>query len=362
MLYRSERNVGCRFQEIYWNGMRCLVLENQFLHITVVLDRGADILEFNYKKTDTDFVWRNPMGLSPMKKLQYVPAVGDVYGDNYFGGFFEIIPSIGGCGDYQGIHFEGYCESNCLPWEYEVVCDTEECIHLNCFVRLNKLPLEVSREMLLYKDSPTLYIEEKVTNLGRIPIDFQWGWHPNIGGGFLNENCVIDMPEGKMSVMRESQRFSKNAVGEWPNLNEPGKEDIGIDYSRILPPGTMINELVDVELSGKGWAAVRDTESGIGIGFSWNPEVFPYAAIWKCSEHKQGLFRLGGTYVMCFLLRSQKTMGLPDSVDAEETVPLAGETSLNSYLTITVFEDKRQVVNVTRKGNVAFLDETCREG
>ena len=54
MLYRSERNTGCRFHEVLWQGMRTLILENQKLHIAVVLDHGADILEFNYKPTDTD--------------------------------------------------------------------------------------------------------------------------------------------------------------------------------------------------------------------------------------------------------------------------------------------------------------------
>ncbi len=354
MLYRSERNTGCRFTEVLWHGMRTLILENQKLHIAVVLDHGADILEFAHKPTDTDFVWRNPMGLSGLRKLQLAPVDQDMFADNYLGGFFEIVPSIGGGGNWRGVRFGGYCESNQLPWEYEVEQDSEERITLRCFVRLNKLPLELSRRMTLRAGSAALVMEETVTNLGCEPVPFQWGWHPNIGGGFLNGNCVIDLPGGELSVMRASTRFSEKAGGKWPLLREPGA-DTGVDYSHILPPDTMHDELVDVKMRD-GWAAVRDAKRGLGIGLSWDAAAFPYAAIWQSSCHREGHFRLGGAYVMCFLLRSQRTMGLPQAEAAGETTPLPGHASAAARLTLTVFEDARPVTGVAADGSVRFAD------
>lgn len=354
MLYRSERNTGCRFNEVIWQGMRTLILENQKLHIAVVLDHGADILEFAHKPTDTDFVWRNPMGLSGLRKLQLAPVDHDTFADNYLGGFFEIVPSIGGGGNWRGVHFGGYCESNQLPWEYEVECDTEERITLRCFVRLNKLPLELCRRMTLRAHSPALVMEETVTNLGAEPVPFQWGWHPNIGGGFLNGNCIVDMPGGELRVMRASDRFSKEAGGTWPLLKEPGAEE-GVDYSRILPPDSMHDELVDVKMQA-GWAAVRDAQRGLGIGLAWDAADFPYAAVWQSSCHREGHFRLGGAYVMCFLLRSHRTMGLPQADAAGETVPLPGRASASARLTLTVFEDARPVTGVEADGTVQFAE------
>lgn len=354
MLYRSERNTGCRFHEVLWQGMRTLILENQKLHIAVVLDHGADILEFNHKPTDTDFVWRNPMGLSGLRKFQLAPVDQDIFADNYLGGFFEIVPSIGGGGNWRGVRFGGYCESNQLPWEYEVECDTEECITLRCFVRLNKLPLELTRRMTLTANSPALVMEETVTNIGLEPVPFQWGWHPNIGGGFLNGDCIVDMPGGDMRVMRPSNRFSKDAGGTWPVLKEPGA-DTGVDYSRMLPPDTMHDELVDVQMNGS-WAAVRDEKRGLGIGLAWGEGDFPYAAVWESCCHREGNFRLGGAYVMCFLLRSHRTMGLPQADAAGELTPLPGKASASSRLTLTVFEDARPVTGVDTDGTVRFAE------
>ena len=164
MLYRSERNTGCRFHEVIWEGMRTLILENQKLHIAVVLDHGADILEFNYKPTDTDFVWRNPMGLSGLRKFQLAPVDGDMFADNYLGGFFEIVPSVGGGGRWKGIGFGGYCESNQLPWEYEVETDTAERITLRCFVRLNKLPLELTRRIIAERQITCLMVTHNIAS------------------------------------------------------------------------------------------------------------------------------------------------------------------------------------------------------
>lgn len=356
MLYRSERNTGCRFCEIGLYGMRALVLENQRLHTLFLLDRGADILEFNYKKTDTDFVWRNPMGYSSIQKLQGAPVDADTYADNYLGGFFEILPSIGGGGSYKGIHLGGYCESNQLPWEYEVLCDTPECVTLRMFVRLNKLPLQLERCVTLRENEAALCMEETVTNLGLEPMDFQWGWHPNIGGGFLNGNCVVDLPGQEMQVLRASSRFSQQATGTWPLLHEPGRQET-VDYSKMLPPDTMLDELVDVATPKQGWAAVRDTARGLGIGLSWDSGVFPYAAVWQSCCHREGNFRLGGAYVLCFLLRSHRTMGLPQAVENGETVPLQGKASVRGRLTLSVFEESRPVTGVAADGTVSFASQ-----
>ncbi len=354
MLYCSERNTGCRFTEINLMGMRALVLENKALHITVLLDHGADIIEFNHKPTDTDFVWRNPMGLSGIRKLQLAPVDADTYADNYLGGFFEIFPCVGGGGNYKGIRFEGYCESNQLPWEYEVLCDTEEKITLRCFVRLNKLPLLLARCMTLTADSAALQLQETVTNIGAEPVDYQWGWHPNIGGGFLSGDCIVDMPAGAdMKVLRPSARFSQNATGSWPYLAEPETPTQQVDYSRMLPPDTMLDELVDVAIPA-GWAAVRDPGRSLGIAIGWDVRTFTHAAVWQSCCHKTGHFRLGGAYVMCFLLHSTPTLGLPQAAAAGETVPIAGGESRSTNLSFSVFRDARPVTGVETDGTVHF--------
>ena len=36
-----------------------------------LLDKETEIIEFNYKETDTDIIWKAPLGLSCLKKVQH---------------------------------------------------------------------------------------------------------------------------------------------------------------------------------------------------------------------------------------------------------------------------------------------------
>jgi hypothetical protein len=60
----SKRNYGCRITtDLLLNGIRAVVLENEKLRITILVDKGADIYEFLYKPLDIDFMWRSPVEL-----------------------------------------------------------------------------------------------------------------------------------------------------------------------------------------------------------------------------------------------------------------------------------------------------------
>jgi hypothetical protein len=61
MLYTSERNYGCSFLEVSLLGIRTIILENEKIRITFLLDVGTEIIEFNHKETDTDFIQRSPL-------------------------------------------------------------------------------------------------------------------------------------------------------------------------------------------------------------------------------------------------------------------------------------------------------------
>ena len=64
MFYTHERNFGCRLNdELTYRGLRVLVLENELVRVSVLLDQGTDIYEFLHKPSDTDFMWRSPNGV-----------------------------------------------------------------------------------------------------------------------------------------------------------------------------------------------------------------------------------------------------------------------------------------------------------
>lgn len=47
--YQHERNYKCRIREIIYKGLRTVTLENELIKVTVLADKGTDIIEFLYK-------------------------------------------------------------------------------------------------------------------------------------------------------------------------------------------------------------------------------------------------------------------------------------------------------------------------
>jgi hypothetical protein len=60
---------GCRISDEWTlRGMRAAVIENELLRVLVLLDKGAEILEFCYK----------PLGLSVVRQVDAVCALRDL--------------------------------------------------------------------------------------------------------------------------------------------------------------------------------------------------------------------------------------------------------------------------------------------
>ena len=73
ILYNHERNYGCRMNtSCFYSDFRLVILENQFLRISILADKGTDIFEFLYKPKDVDFMWLSPWGIDSMTKYIYL--------------------------------------------------------------------------------------------------------------------------------------------------------------------------------------------------------------------------------------------------------------------------------------------------
>ena len=92
--HRPQRNWGARVLEYQYKGMSAVLLENEKLRVGVLVGKGTDIFEFNYKPTDTDFVWLAPGGVrNPASYLSTAPDPLATFLDYYPGGWQEIFPN-----------------------------------------------------------------------------------------------------------------------------------------------------------------------------------------------------------------------------------------------------------------------------
>lgn len=283
--YIPDRNFGCRISDrCTCKGWKLLVMENELLRVTVLPEKGSDIWEFLHKPTDTDFIWRTPQGLCD--RGLYIPTKATAEGsfmDFYEGGWQEIAPSGGeGCvhrGAEYGLHGEVWG----LPWECVIEEDSPGLVSATLKCRLMKVPLVIEKRLTMRSGEAVLHIDETITNRSRETVDYVWGHHPAIGWPFLNGDCVVDIPVGRVAVHSfpndPNKRFEPGGVFDWPNMVTLSGEEV--DGSRIPPldAGTS-DELCLLDLR-EGWYAVTDTVRQVGFALEWDLAAFPYVWFWQ---------------------------------------------------------------------------------
>ncbi len=316
MLYQSERNHGCRFAEYSLMGLRTIALENEKLRICILADKGAEIIEFNLKERDIDFVWRSPLGLSCLAKMAASPKDTQMLTDWYTGGWFECFPNVGTPCTYKNALIPQYGELWYLPWEYQVIKDEPEEVILRFTVKTTKTPFRIDKEISLRAHDATLYIHETAENTGRVELDYQWGFHPNFGSNFIDESCVIDMPGGDVKAYYSSprSRFEPGAAGMWPYLE--GKNGDTVDLRMVLREGAGTDECIEVNHLEKGITTITNNKKNICMEMTWDVNALPHNVIWHVTNGDEGYPRYGNTYVLGFLPRSDRVWGLEEAAAA----------------------------------------------
>ena len=200
MHYQLERTHGCRVSDAWtYRGLKTAVLENEHLRIVVLVDKGADIYQFVHKPTDVDFLWRSPLGVRDPSK--FVPTTGSPMGmwmDVYEGGWQTVLPGGGFPSVYAGADLGLHAEVNTMPWDCAIVEDSPERVSMRFWVRTYRTPFFFEKTLTLTRGSSVLEIEEELVNEGEEPVHCVWGEHIALGPPFLSEECVIDLPGGRL--------------------------------------------------------------------------------------------------------------------------------------------------------------------
>lgn len=313
--YHHTRNYGCRQHEITLKGYRALVMENEKLRATILLDKGSDLYELLYKPADIDFMWRSPLELDGRNRNPVTRPLdsGSVL-DNYEGGWQELLPSIATPTNYKGMGLGFHGEVLFLPWDCRVVEDTPLCVRVDLSVRMRRAPLFVKKTITLRSRSSVLEFEETVTNTADEEFKFIWGHHPAVGTPFLDENCVIDLPEGAIGQMYPVD-FSGNSPFEpgleyaWPLAKD--RNGVTVDVSRVMSPQKKIAFNTFVKNLKEGWYGITNLKSGIGFGLQWDAAVFKYLCLWLVYRGFHDFPFYGRTYNIAL----EPYSAIPDNLD-----------------------------------------------
>jgi hypothetical protein len=239
--------------------MRAVVLENELLRVTVLVDKGTDVVEFLAKRHDMDFVWWSADGLR-------APSGGFL--DHYEGGWQEVMPNGGAPSRHRGADFGQHDEVAGLRWDHSVEADREDEIAVRFAVRTVRVPLRLEKVMRLRSGEAVLYIEEELTNESPVPVDAMWGHHITFGAPFARAGSRVLLPPGLETVW--------HPVPINPSGSRRSPSD---DLSVLPPPGTPSDLCYLTGFGDVGSYEVAGSELGLRV--EWDAGVLPWLWYWQ---------------------------------------------------------------------------------
>jgi hypothetical protein len=347
-----ERHYGCRGREVLFKGMRTLTLENELVRISLLLDKGTDIVEFLHKPSDTDFLWHAPWASRlPAAHVPTSPRPEGTFLDVYEGGWTEVLPTAI-AGSHLGAYFGDMGEASLLPWEYEIVTDRPDCLVVRLEVELARLPLRVEKTLTLERGRPVLRIDEQLVNLSEVPLEVMWGQHPTFGAPFLGPDCVVDVPA--------CQAYTQS-YGEYPRLRQGGPQawpyaqaldGTLLDLSRTAPPESRTEDMLYLGQLEEGWYAFTDTARQVGFGMRWDVNVFPYLWYWQCfcGPNPQPFF--GRAYAVGIEPWTTPPIRLEQAIQEGTSLKLGGHQTVQAHFLAVAYRGVSRVSRIGEDGQV----------
>ena len=350
----AYRNHQCRLAEYTFQGQRVLFLENEFLRVGVLVDKGADIFQFLHKPTDTEFMLHTPRGIRP-PAVQSVASSWGSFLDYYEGGWQEILPNGGPACTYKGIEFGLHGEVSTVPWNCAIDVDTPDSVRVTLSVRPFRTPFFLQRSMTLRQGESNLLIEETLSNEGREPMQYMWGHHPAFGAPFLGPECHVDLPGDVLTVETFAGAAGTRLHGghrhRWPMVTE--REVAALDFSRPDPSGTGHEDLGYVVDLPEGWYALTNQKTQVGFALTWSLETFPYLWVWRQFNQSNGYPWYGQVYTLALEpWTSYPSAGLLAAIANGTAATIEPGESRHAWLRAVAYEGLTTVSGVSPAGVV----------
>jgi galactose mutarotase-like enzyme len=260
------------------DGHPALYLENDWLRVSVLPRKGADIYEIIHLPTGIDCLMKTPAGLGP-------PGAGPqgAFLDNYEGGWQELFPSGNAACVVEGAQVPFHGEAALRPWTAEVLRDDESpAVRLTTETEL--FPSALTKTLELPRAAPVLRVTWSVRNRGDRALPYSWGQHLVLGAPFLEAGCVLDAAATTISTDPEilepaTAALAPGQAEPWPYARgRKGPERV--DLRKIPGPEARTHD--DVFLGGlrEGRCTVTNPRLNLAVSLSWDPAFYRYLALW----------------------------------------------------------------------------------
>ncbi len=285
-------------------GMKVVYLENTFLRIGILADRGSDIFEFKYKPLDLDFLLRLDKGIqNPTQVFTQMRDTHNQSEDYYYGGWQEILPNSPSF-NYRGASLGLHGEVSLIPWKYAIIKDSPDEVAVKFWTRPLRMPLLIEKTLSLEKNSTQLKITEQLTNESGTQLDIMWGHHIAFGLPFLKEGAKIETNAKTMEVHDDivaPRRYKAGKTYNWPQAEDPtGKVfDASMIPDTSAPAYHDLSFLSNFETSNKkAHYTITNAEQKIGFSVSWDAQIFKCLWLWQERKASQDFPWWGNCYTV----------------------------------------------------------------
>lgn len=265
-------------------GLRVLYMENSWVKVGLLLDKGADIFEIMYKPLNMNVILKTSKGLSLFKGRDIKKEKLKNYNELYYGGWQDLVPHR--CAVNGVIKDVSGSNSSCESWNYEVIEAYKGILSIRFSVKLSSVSLDIEKTLTLKEVSPELLISERITNYGQDVINFAWTHHTAFGGGIINENSSIHFPKGVVFNVSAFEKDKKKPIDEYLEPIDKVTCESGniYDFTKVYPrfKGERIYSIIK-DMQGN-YASIYNKKNNIELKFQWDDSVFKYLRYWAQND------------------------------------------------------------------------------
>jgi len=287
-----------------WHGRRAYLLKNDSVQL-ITLTGGGHIAEFRFVDA-SPFSHLNPLWVPPWKTMEPYTYREKVHARQY-GSLLEgkLLSGIAGhniCLDYfgpptqaetrQGLSQHG--EAPMVKWRKTDSRTDRQKTSLTLSTHLPAAGLSFSRNLLMRRGAPVIYVTETVTNENKKDHFFHWVQHVTLGPPFIAaRDSQVALPGTKGMTFPHpysgnTSLLATNRSFRWPLA--PGMKGGSVDLRRTLlraGTGIVVGVLLDPR-SALGYVAAVNLRHRLLIGYCFNRNDFPWVAVWEENRAIEG--------------------------------------------------------------------------
>lgn len=360
MTHTSSHTYGCRISDEWQiRGLRAAILENELLRVVILLDKGAEIVEFCFKPRDFNPLLRLPGGIrNPRNNLPSVASQGEGFLDYYVGGWQEILPNGGPAATWKGAAYGQHGEVCLVSWDSQVEENSPERVTLVCRVRPLRTPVFLERKMTLERGRAVLTLQENLVNESNERVDLMWGHHVAFGLPFLEQGAEIATSARRLIVHEEwdafkERRLKPGQTTDWPHATASDGTTVDVRKIPALGEARGSEMAYLTDFDGPAWYAITNVEQRMGFAMRWDANVFRYLWLWQELSSGIGFPWWGRTHAVALEpWTSYPTLGLPEAVARGTQLTLEPNQSLSTRLLAVAYEGLKRVTAIHEDGSV----------